>query len=67
MKKTNYVTNDVVMRWLNRNVATINMLQLLNIYKDIDLKLFMVGLEFQLSSTTNLACRGILIKGSKVY
>ena len=27
----------------------------------------MVSLEFRLSSTTNLACLGILIEGSKVY
>ena len=32
-----------------------------------NLKLFMVSLEFRLSSTTNLACLGILIEGSKVY
>ena len=32
MKKTNYVANDVVMRWLNRSLATTNaMLQLLDI------------------------------------
>ena len=34
MKKTNYVANDVAMRWLNRNVTIINAtLQLLDIYK----------------------------------
>ena len=32
-----------------------------------NLKLFMVSLEFRLSSTTNLASLGILIEGSKVY
>ena len=34
MKKTNYVANDVAMRWLNRSVTIINAtLQLLDIYK----------------------------------
>ena len=33
MKKTNYVANDVVMRWLNKSVTTLNvMLQFLDIY-----------------------------------
>ena len=33
MKKTNYVTNDVMMRWLNGSVATINVtLQFIYIY-----------------------------------
>ena len=32
MKKTNYVAHDAVMRWLNRSLATANvMLQLLDI------------------------------------
>ena len=32
MKKTNYVANDVAIRWLNRNMTTINtILQLLDI------------------------------------
>ena len=32
MEKTNYVANDVVVRWLNRSVALINaILQFLNI------------------------------------
>ena len=33
MKKTNYVANDVAMRWLNRSIVAINaMLQFIYIY-----------------------------------
>ena len=36
MKKTNYVANDVVMRWLNRSIEIINvMLQLINIFSEL--------------------------------
>ena len=35
MKNTNYMANDVVVKWLNKSVALINvMLQFLNIYID---------------------------------
>ena len=34
MKNTNYMANDVVVKWLNKSVALINvMLQFLNIYR----------------------------------
>ena len=37
MKKTNYVANDVAMRWLNRSVVAINaILQFIYIYIYID-------------------------------
>ena len=36
MKNTNYMANDVVVKWLNKSVALINvMLQFLNIYRQI--------------------------------
>ena len=37
MKKTNYVANDVAMRWLNRSIVAINaMFQFIYIYIYID-------------------------------